>query len=117
MIKNSYLIQLRTRLGAASPRPSPLTKILTTPHRHTSSITQQSPIVHTTAKSETTPSTAGKNSSSVKAKTVAQLDEELRLKLEQMSGGPAGVEYENGVAAGLKSEVKRNMFRVINMPR
>jgi guanyl-specific ribonuclease Sa len=52
-----------------------------------------------------------------KAKTVAELDEEMRQKLEAMSGGQAGVEYENGVAAGLKSEVKRNMFRVINMPR
>ncbi|CAH0017998.1 unnamed protein product [Clonostachys rhizophaga] len=48
-------------------------------------------------------------------KTIAQLDEELRLRLEGMSGdgGAAGVEYENGRAEGLKSEVKRNMFRII----
>ncbi|VUC37810.1 unnamed protein product [Clonostachys rosea] len=48
-------------------------------------------------------------------KTIAQLDEELRLRLEDMSGdgGAAGVEYENGRAEGLKSEVKRNMFRII----
>lgn len=46
---------------------------------------------------------------------MAQLDEELRLRLEGMSGdgGAAGVEYENGRAEGLKSEVKRNMFRII----
>ncbi|KFA63361.1 hypothetical protein S40285_01861 [Stachybotrys chlorohalonatus IBT 40285] len=117
MIKKLSLTRLHTRLGAESPRSSPLTKPLPTPHRHTSSTTQQSPTVHKTAKSETTPSSVGKNPSSAKTKTVAQLDEELRLRLEQMSGGQAGVEYENGVAAGLKTEVKRNMFRVINMPR
>jgi hypothetical protein len=46
---------------------------------------------------------------------MAQLDEEMRAKMEDMSGegGAAGVEYENGVAQGLKKEVKRNMFRVI----
>ncbi|KAF3797511.1 hypothetical protein GCG54_00014371 [Colletotrichum gloeosporioides] len=48
-------------------------------------------------------------------KTMAELDEELRLKLEGMSGegGAAGVEYENGKAEGLKRGVKSNMFRVI----
>ncbi|ROW17814.1 hypothetical protein VPNG_00810 [Cytospora leucostoma] len=48
-------------------------------------------------------------------KTMAELDEELRLKLEGMSGdgGSAGVEYENGKAEGLKRGVKSNMFRVI----
>ena len=50
-----------------------------------------------------------------KKKTVTQQDEELRAKLEAASGdgGSAGVEYENGVAQGLKSQVKNNMFRVI----
>ncbi|KAK1978697.1 hypothetical protein LZ30DRAFT_598600 [Colletotrichum cereale] len=50
-----------------------------------------------------------------KKKTMAELDEELRLKLEGMSGdgGAAGVEYENGKAEGLKRGVKSNMFRVI----
>ncbi|KAF9881477.1 hypothetical protein CkaCkLH20_00623 [Colletotrichum karsti] len=48
-------------------------------------------------------------------KTMKELDEELRLKLEGMSGegGAAGVEYENGKAEGLKRGVKSNMFRVI----
>ncbi|KAK1959900.1 hypothetical protein LY78DRAFT_558421, partial [Colletotrichum sublineola] len=48
-------------------------------------------------------------------KTMAELDEELRLKLEGMSGegGAAGVEYEDGRAEGLKRGVKSNMFRVI----
>ena len=53
--------------------------------------------------------------SSQSAKTTAQLDEDLRSRLEEMSGdgGGAGVEYENGIAQGLRREVKRNMFRVI----
>ena len=43
------------------------------------------------------------------------MDEELRQKLERLSGdgGSAGVEYENGKAEGLKRGVKANMFRVI----
>ncbi|ROV98417.1 hypothetical protein VMCG_07163 [Cytospora schulzeri] len=51
----------------------------------------------------------------VRKKTMAELDEELRLKLEGMSGdgGSAGVEYEGGKAEGLKRGVKSNMFRVI----
>jgi hypothetical protein len=56
-----------------------------------------------------------KNSSTPKKKTSAELDQELREKLEGMSGdgGGAGVEYENGRAEGLKRGVKSNMFRVI----
>ncbi|KAF4993231.1 hypothetical protein FGRMN_6595 [Fusarium graminum] len=48
-------------------------------------------------------------------KTLAELDQELREKMEGMSGegGGAGVEYENGKAEGLKRGVKSNMFRVI----
>lgn len=46
---------------------------------------------------------------------MAELDEELRLKLEGISGegGSAGVEYEGGKAEGLKRGVKENMFRII----
>jgi hypothetical protein len=46
---------------------------------------------------------------------MAELDEELRLKLEGVSGegGSAGIEYEGGKAVGLKRGVKENMFRVI----
>jgi len=46
---------------------------------------------------------------------MAELDEELRLKLEGVSGegGSAGIEYEGGKAEGLKRGVKANMFRVI----
>ncbi|CRK37669.1 hypothetical protein HYQ45_014563 [Verticillium longisporum] len=50
-----------------------------------------------------------------KRKTMAELDAELRLKMEGISGegGAAGVEYEDGKAEGLKRGVKSNMFRVI----
>ncbi|KAH7369636.1 hypothetical protein BKA65DRAFT_544366 [Rhexocercosporidium sp. MPI-PUGE-AT-0058] len=48
-------------------------------------------------------------------KTILEQDEELRLKLEGISGegGGAGVEYEGGKAVGLKRGVRENMFRVI----
>ncbi|KFY67282.1 hypothetical protein V496_01652 [Pseudogymnoascus sp. VKM F-4515 (FW-2607)] len=51
----------------------------------------------------------------VKAKTIAELDEELKLKLEEISGegGAAGLEYENGKAVAMKRGVKENMFRLI----
>lgn len=48
-------------------------------------------------------------------KTMAQLDEELRLKLEGMSGegGAAGIELEDGKPVAMKRGVKDNMFRLI----
>lgn len=51
-------------------------------------------------------------------KTMEQMDEELRLKLEGLSGdgGASGVEYENGKASGLKRNVKANMFRIMPQP-
>ncbi|MCJ1333393.1 hypothetical protein MMC10_010089 [Thelotrema lepadinum] len=50
-----------------------------------------------------------------KKKTVAELDAELRQKLEARSGGggEAGLEMEDGKPAALKRGVKENMFRVI----
>jgi hypothetical protein len=46
---------------------------------------------------------------------VAELDEELKLKLEDISGdgGVSGLEYENGKAVAMKRGVKDNMFRLI----
>ncbi len=48
-------------------------------------------------------------------KTVAELDEELRLKLEGISGdgGVSGLELENGKAVAMKRGVRENMFRLI----
>jgi hypothetical protein len=52
----------------------------------------------------------------VKAKkTMAQLDEELREKLESRSGdgGAAGLEFEDGKPVAMKRSVRENMFRLI----
>ena len=50
-----------------------------------------------------------------KRKTMAELDEELRLKLEEMSGdgGASGLELEDGKPVAMKRGVKNNMFRLI----
>ena len=49
------------------------------------------------------------------AKTQAQLDEELRHRMDDMAGdgGAAGVEYEDGQPVAMKRSVKNNMFRYI----
>lgn len=51
----------------------------------------------------------------VKTKTMAEIDEELRLKLEGISGegGEAGLEFEDGKPVVMKRGVKENMFRLI----
>ena len=48
-------------------------------------------------------------------KTVAELDEALRKKLEGISGdgGEAGLEFENGKPVSMKRGVRDNMFRYI----
>jgi hypothetical protein len=48
-------------------------------------------------------------------KTMTQLDEELRQKLEGMSGdgGAAGLELEDGKPVAMKRGVRDNMFRLI----
>lgn len=50
-----------------------------------------------------------------KVKTMAEMDEELRLKLEGISGegGEAGLELEDGKPVAMKRGVKENMFRLI----
>ena len=44
-----------------------------------------------------------------------ELDEELKLKLEGISGegGASGLEYEDGKAVAMKRGVRDNMFRYI----
>lgn len=78
------------------------------PQSQATAQTQSKQQESTTAK-ETT------NMATHKKKTLAELDQELREKLEGLSGegGGAGVEYEGGKAEGLKRGVKSNMFRVI----
>jgi hypothetical protein len=48
-------------------------------------------------------------------KTMAELDEEMRLKMSGLSGdgGEAGIEYEDGKPVAMKRSVKNNMFRYI----
>ncbi len=50
-----------------------------------------------------------------KKKTMAELDEELRMKMEGRSGegGEAGLELEDGRPAAMKRGVRNNMFRLI----
>lgn len=57
----------------------------------------------------------GTEAGSKKKKTQAELDEELRQKLEGIAGdgGEAGMELENGQPVSMKRGVKNNMFRYI----
>lgn len=50
-----------------------------------------------------------------KKKTMAELDDELRLKLEGIDreGGEAGLELEGGKPVAMKRGVRENMFRLI----
>lgn len=50
-----------------------------------------------------------------KQKTMAQLDEEMRQKMEGLAGdgGEAGAELEDGKPVAMKRSVKENMFRYI----
>ncbi|TGZ81906.1 hypothetical protein EX30DRAFT_371110 [Ascodesmis nigricans] len=56
-----------------------------------------------------------KEAAKVQKKTQAQSDEELRQKLEEMSGGGgvAGLELEDGRPVAMKRGVAANMFRLI----
>ncbi|KAL5337722.1 hypothetical protein BJX70DRAFT_368583 [Aspergillus crustosus] len=49
------------------------------------------------------------------AKSMAQEDDELRKRLEEMSGegGASGIEYEDGKPQAMKRSVRNNMFRYI----
>lgn len=46
---------------------------------------------------------------------MAELDEELRMKMEGKSGegGEAGLELEDGKPTAMKRSVRNNMFRLI----
>lgn len=50
-----------------------------------------------------------------KKKTMAELDDEVRLKLEGIDreGGEAGLELEGGKPVAMKRGVRENMFRLI----
>jgi len=82
--------------------------------QQTAGTTKEAPAA-SAAKNQASQQVTPPNKPLIKKKTMAELDEELRLKLEGISGdgGASGVEYENGKAQGLKRNVKANMFRVI----
>jgi hypothetical protein len=50
-----------------------------------------------------------------KMQSMAQADEDIRRRLEEMSGegGAAGIEYEDGKPQAMKRSVRNNMFRYI----
>ncbi|RAL14973.1 uncharacterized protein BO97DRAFT_403992 [Aspergillus homomorphus CBS 101889] len=69
-----------------------------------------------TSKTQTNENTsAQKTSTPSKTKSVSQADQELRERLEQMSGdgGASGIEYEDGKPTAMKRSVRNNMFRYI----
>jgi hypothetical protein len=78
-----------------------------------------SPKTKTAAEESNTGTTTTKQSrqdlTEKQKKTMAQMDEELRLKMSGMAGdgGEAGVEYEDGKPVAMKRSVKNNMFRYI----
>ncbi|OJJ97074.1 hypothetical protein ASPACDRAFT_1858539 [Aspergillus aculeatus ATCC 16872] len=69
---------------------------------------------NTQSSKENTP-TAKKPTTDPKSKSVSQADQELRERLEQMSGGggASGIEYEDGKPTAMKRSVRNNMFRYI----
>ncbi|KAK5661612.1 hypothetical protein OQA88_9712 [Cercophora sp. LCS_1] len=55
------------------------------------------------------------NKQPIRPKTQAELDAELKAKMEGLAGdgGESGVEYEDGQPVSMKRSVKNNMFRYI----
>lgn len=55
------------------------------------------------------------NRQPIRSKTQAELDAELKMKMEGIAGdgGASGVEYEDGQPVAMKRSVKNNMFRYI----
>ncbi|KAK2731976.1 hypothetical protein FQN55_004304, partial [Onygenales sp. PD_40] len=61
------------------------------------------------------PQTTRQDQSTKPPKSVAQADEELRQKLDEMSsdGGVSALELEDGKPVTMKRSVRNNMFRYI----
>jgi len=78
-------------------------------------LTMEHKIQNTTQTNSREPSKPPPKKQTLKQKTMAMLDEELRLKMEGISGegGESGVEYEDGKPVAMKRSVKENMFRYI----
>ena len=65
--------------------------------------------------SDSSPNPKPEARGSTRSKTQLEQDEELREKMEGISGegGAAGVEYEDGKPVAMKRSVRENMFRYI----
>jgi len=94
------------------------------PRQQDHALQRASRIMFRTASTDATKEPAGEKSEDVQSeeevkvkakKTMAQLDEELREKLEGRSGegGAAGLELEGGKPVAMKRGVRENMFRLI----
>ncbi|PYH86039.1 hypothetical protein BO82DRAFT_350824 [Aspergillus uvarum CBS 121591] len=112
----------RTRLGSSTifqrtlfaHIPSDTKYISSTACRVADTNTKEEASSNTQTSKETTPA-ADKPSTETKSKSVSQADQELRERLEQMSGGggASGIEYEDGKPTAMKRSVRNNMFRYI----
>ncbi|GMF67886.1 unnamed protein product [Aspergillus oryzae] len=116
-MKKVPLLRVPARFLPVQSVYSPLRQISSTAqrlHDTKKGLSKHCKQLETTAKDNLTSQT-GKKVKPEKAKTVSQADEELRQKLEQMSGGggASGIEYEDGKPSAMKRSVRNNMFRYI----
>jgi hypothetical protein len=102
---------LRKTLRTATLRPLQSIRLSST------TSTSASQPTGTTAKAETPEHKAGEGQDKpAKAKkTIAEMDEELRMKMSGLAGdgGEAGIELEGGQPVSMKRSVRENMFRYI----
>jgi hypothetical protein len=101
---------LRTTLRAATLRPLQSIRLSST----TSNSAQSAPS-QTKAETNEPKRVENQEKPAPAKKTMAQLDEELRLKMSGLAGdgGEAGVELEGGQPVSMKRSVRENMFRYI----
>ncbi|KAK0654322.1 hypothetical protein QBC41DRAFT_59323 [Cercophora samala] len=112
-------IPQRTAASLRASKPA-LTATLLSHPTQTRSIQQESHQTNQQPSSQPSTQTPPPNSQEEtvqvkKKKTLKELDEELRLKMEGLSGegGESGVEYEDGKPVAMKRGVRDNMFRYI----
>ncbi|KAL9622595.1 MAG: hypothetical protein Q9160_003092 [Pyrenula sp. 1 TL-2023] len=103
------------RISRALPTANAISRAASTASSSTPSPKTSSALI----KGDTSEKAASANDQShekkPRKKTLAEADEELRQKLEAMSGdgGEAGIELEGGKPVAMKRGVRENMFRYI----
>ncbi|KAI9369713.1 hypothetical protein BJX61DRAFT_545347 [Aspergillus egyptiacus] len=112
--------RLPTRLGASSTQLSPALMTLRSIFSTAQLRSDPTSADHASGSSKPAADTAKEQSSSEpqksqRVKGMAEADDELRKRLEEMSGegGAAGIEYEDGKPETMKRSVRNNMFRYI----